>query len=243
MAYRPQVLTVANGGTGDTTLTSHGVLIGAGTGNVAATAAGSSGQVLQSGGASADPSYSTATFPSTATGTGTILRANGTNWVATTATYPTTTTANRILYSSATSVVGEITSANNAILATDGSGVPSITTASGNWLNTSRCCFSAYSNTAVTNQTGDGTVYTVVFGTELFDQGSNFDGTSTFTAPVTGRYLFTYCILTQNNLATHIPTSELVTTGNTYILGNYGGSFAGNFALTYSVIAPMTAFG
>ena len=90
MAYKPKVLAVAEGGTGDTTLTSHGVLIGAGTSAVAATAAGSAGQVLQSAGASADPTYSTATFPSTATGTGTILRADGTNWVATTATYPTT---------------------------------------------------------------------------------------------------------------------------------------------------------
>jgi len=31
---------------------------------------------------------------------------------------------------------------------------------------------------------------TIVFGTEVFDQNSDFDGTSTFTAPVTGRYQF-----------------------------------------------------
>ena len=67
--------------------------------------AGSSGQILQSGGAGA-PAWTTATFPATATGTGTILRADGTNWVASTATYPTTTTANQVLYSTATSVVG-----------------------------------------------------------------------------------------------------------------------------------------
>lgn len=45
-----------------------------------------------------------------------------------TATYPATTTANRILYSSATNVIGEITSANSSILVTDGSGVPSLST-------------------------------------------------------------------------------------------------------------------
>lgn len=50
---------------------------------------GSAGQYLQSQGASA-PAFSTATLPATATGTGTILRADGTNWVATTATYPAT---------------------------------------------------------------------------------------------------------------------------------------------------------
>ncbi len=44
-----------------------------------------------------------------------------------TATYPSTTTANRILYSSATNTVSEIPTANSAVLATDPSGVPSFT--------------------------------------------------------------------------------------------------------------------
>jgi len=79
---------VAGGGTGQVTLTNHGVLIGQSTSAIAATAAGSAGQVLQSGGASADPTYSTATFPSTATGTGKVLIADGTNWVASTPTFP-----------------------------------------------------------------------------------------------------------------------------------------------------------
>jgi hypothetical protein len=68
-------------------------------------AGGSTGQILQSN-TGAAPSWSTATFPATATGTGTILRADGTNWAASTATYPNTTTANQILYSTATNVVG-----------------------------------------------------------------------------------------------------------------------------------------
>ena len=42
-----------------------------------------------------------------------------------TATYPASTTANRILYSSADNTVGQITSANNGILITSSSGVPS----------------------------------------------------------------------------------------------------------------------
>ncbi len=40
--------------------------------------------------------------------------------------------------------------------------------------------------------TGSGTNYTVIFSNEIFDQNSDFDGTSTFTAPITGRYFFTY---------------------------------------------------
>ena len=69
---------VSHGGTGDTTLTNHGVLIGQGTSAVAATAAGSAGQVLQSGGAAADPTYSTATYPNTIA-TGDLLYGSTTN--------------------------------------------------------------------------------------------------------------------------------------------------------------------
>lgn len=60
------------------TYTAHGVLIGEGTSSIAATAAGSAGQVLTSGGASADPAWTTATFPSTATA-GALIAATATN--------------------------------------------------------------------------------------------------------------------------------------------------------------------
>jgi len=59
-------------------------------------------QVLQSQGSSADPAFSTAT-------------------------YPATTTVNDILYSSSTNVVGQITAANNSALTSSASGVPSWT--------------------------------------------------------------------------------------------------------------------
>ena len=45
-----------------------------------------------------------------------------------TATWPATTTANRLLYSSSTSVVDEITTANSSVLITNGSGAPSWST-------------------------------------------------------------------------------------------------------------------
>ena len=99
---------VAGGGTGQVTLTNHGVLVGAATSAITQLAAGTAGQVLQSGGASADPAYSTATYPVTATGTGTILRADGTNWVATTATYPNTAgTSGNVLTSNGTNFVSQ----------------------------------------------------------------------------------------------------------------------------------------
>jgi hypothetical protein len=116
-----------DGGTNASLTAVNGGIVYSSASAMGISAAGSSGQVLRSGGAGA-PTWSTATFPSTATGTGTILRADGTNWVASTATYPSTTTANRILYSSANDVVGQITSANSGVLVTDASGVPSIST-------------------------------------------------------------------------------------------------------------------
>ncbi len=84
---------------GNTTLTptNHGVVI-SGSGNaMTATAAGSAGQILRSGGASADPAYSTATYPATATSTGTFLREDGTNFVASGTTIPDTGTSGGIL--------------------------------------------------------------------------------------------------------------------------------------------------
>ncbi len=50
-------LTVPNGGTGATSLTAHGVVLGNGTSAVAVTGAGTSGQVLTSNGAAADPTF------------------------------------------------------------------------------------------------------------------------------------------------------------------------------------------
>ncbi len=107
-----------------TGLTNHALQIGAGTATLTQLGAGTTGQVLQTN-TTADPTWSTATYPSIATGTGTILRADGTNWVATTATYPATTTINQVLYSSSNNVVAGITAANNGTLISGTTGIPS----------------------------------------------------------------------------------------------------------------------
>ena len=108
------------------TISQFAVLAGGASNAISSIGPGTSGQVLQSGGAASNPVYSTSTFPSTATSTGTILRADGTNWVATTATYPATTTASQLLYSSATNTIGGLATANNGTLVTSATGVPSI---------------------------------------------------------------------------------------------------------------------
>ena len=64
-------LAVGNGGTGATTLTQYGVLLGNGTSAVAATSAGSSGQVLVGQG-SANPSFQTVSGDATFTNAGVV---------------------------------------------------------------------------------------------------------------------------------------------------------------------------
>jgi hypothetical protein len=53
--------------------------------------------------------------------------------------------------------------------------------------STTQPSFLVTPNGTLTDVTGDATSYTVVFATTIFDQNSNFSST-TFTAPVTGRY-------------------------------------------------------
>lgn len=80
--------------------------------------------------------------------------------------------------------------------------------------------FSAFPNAAKTNVTGDGTTYTVVFDSENFDQGSDFDGTSTFTAPVAGQYAF-YVSISFSDLSTSFTSLQVelnVNAGTTYEL-------------------------
>lgn len=94
------------------TPTNHGVVI-SGSGNaMTATAAGSAGQVLQSGGASADPTYSTATYPSTVTAPAALVSNSNDVFTALAA-----TTGNRLLRTN-----GSALSFAQAVLTTDVSG-------------------------------------------------------------------------------------------------------------------------
>lgn len=111
---------------GGITTGNNGLLVTSNTGVPSILAGpGTTGNILQSNAAAA-PSFSTATFPSTATSTGTILRANGTNWVASTSTYPDTNAVSTLLYASSANVMAALTTANNGLLVTSNTGVPSI---------------------------------------------------------------------------------------------------------------------
>lgn len=82
----------------------------------------------------------------------------------------------------------------------------------------------------IPNVTGDGTVYTSVWGTEIFDQANNFDATSTFTAPITGRYRFNSGQLLGEVATGHTSGYfNLVTSNRSYktLVCDYGNVFTG----------------
>lgn len=180
-------------------VTQHGVIIGDASKAIKSTAVGSTGQVLQ-GNSAADPTYSTATFPSTATGTGTILRADGTNWVATTSTYPNTNAVSTLMYASATNVLGALATANNGTLVTSNTGVPSILAGpgtTGNVLQSNAAAAPSFS-TATFPSTATST------GTILRADGTNWVAT-TATYPTTttaNQILYSSATSTVTGLAT-----------------------------------------
>lgn len=106
-------LTANNGGIFYSTATAGAILAGTAT----------AGQMLRSG-ATAAPTWSTATFPATATGTGTILRADGTNWVASVPTFANTYAVSTLLYAASADAVSGLATVNRASLSTNATGVP-----------------------------------------------------------------------------------------------------------------------
>lgn len=109
---------------GEITTGNNGLLVTSSTGVPSILAGpGTTGNILQSNAAAA-PSFSTATYPAVATSAGTILRADGTNWVASTTTYPNTNAINTLLYASSANVMAALATANSAVLVTNSSGVP-----------------------------------------------------------------------------------------------------------------------
>ena len=76
-------------------LTAHGLVIAEGNNPFSVTTVGLSGQLMQSGGAGVDPTWTTATYPSTAGTSGNVITSNGTNFTsASLPAFPTTTLPN-----------------------------------------------------------------------------------------------------------------------------------------------------
>lgn len=84
-------------------------------------------------------------------------------------------------------------------------------------INTTQPAFLARMQNTVTNVTGNGTLYTVIFDTEVFDQGNNFNlATSTFTAPFSGIYHFDGAVTITGSTASTGGQVRIVTTGRTF---------------------------
>lgn len=152
----------------------------------------------------------------------------------------TTTSATVILSGSAgTSMISTGSIVMNSGLTVD---------SSGRTTNTAQPAFHAYlSAPTANNVTGDGTNYVIIFDSEKFDVGGNFDtATGIFTAPKTGKYLFCINFMTTNSVGAQT-TGQLflVTTSDTYeapydspTATRNAGDFYGK---QLSILAQMTA--
>ena len=117
-------------------------------------------------------------------------------------------------------------------------------TLSGKAVNTTLPAFLTQLAAARSDVTGDGTAYTVVWGSEIFDQAANFDNASTFTAPVTGKYPFNVRLGTTGILVTHTTIYiVLVTSNRSYNLFYSEGTALARayYTLGGSVLADMDA--
>jgi hypothetical protein len=71
------------------------------------------------------------------------------------------------------------------------------------------------------NVTGDSTDYTVLFaGSEAFDQNADFNGSNTFTAPVTGRYLLSTHIFCTGAADNHVLGYFAIVASNRTVYNN-----------------------
>lgn len=119
--------------------------------------------------------------------------------------------------------------------------------ASNRYINTGQPFFLATNSGALTDVTGDGTVYTIAFDSEVADVGGNYNnGSYTFTAPVTGVYLFNLRLTLSGLAAAHTQGSILLTsTGGAEHLfnANYGAirDVNNNLRLNGSAILYLSA--
>ena len=114
----------------------------------------------------------------------------------------------------------------------------------GNVTNPNQPAFLATLGSTIVNVTGDDTVYTIVFDNEVFDQGANFNGTTTFTAPVTGKYPLSASAMISGMLATHgYCIVQIVTSNRTYraYLGSAAMNIFDPWTVFLSVLADMDA--
>lgn len=113
-------------------------------------------------------------------------------------------------------------------------------------VNPNQPIFSAWASASQANVTGDSTIYTVKFDQVTVNQKNGYDGINTFTAPVTGNYLFNWNIMmTGATSSNDTGWVRLQTTSQDYFGLRLAPAkvFDGStiFSLNGSVIVPMTS--
>lgn len=116
-------------------------------------------------------------------------------------------------------------------------------TAAGEIRNPLQPCVLAYNSVTDANVTGDGTVYTTICDTEVFDQNADYNnGTGTFTASVTGRYLIHFQALLTGTGASETHEIAIVTNNRSYIFQDtFGTNPFSQRTLSVTAIADMNA--
>jgi len=77
----------------------------------------------------------------------------------------------------------------------------------------SQPAFLVYPNARITDVTGDGTAYTAVYNTEVFDQGGDF-ASNVFTAPIGGKYQFNVNVSLLGIVSGHTTCTITLVTSN-----------------------------
>ena len=125
------------------------------------------------------------------------------------------------------------------VLTTDVSGV--LPVANGGTGYAVRPAFLVYKTANQNNITGTGTVATVTWDAEAFDNGGDF-ASNTFTAPVTGKYILsTQVRFSGMTAAATSYTLRIVTSNRTYIQSSVGtaGTLLTGPCVSFSVLADM----
>ncbi len=96
--------------------------------------------------------------------------------------------------------------------------------------------FLAFNSVTDANATGDGTIFTIDFNTQVYDVGSNY-GVGVFTAPVTGKYSFGTSVVMDNVGTADVGSITIVTSNRSYSglgLQDPGGTKDVNNNLTFA---------
>lgn len=106
--------------------------------------------------------------------------------------------------------------------------------------------FQSVNNATQSNVSGDGTVYTVVYPNEIYDNASNFDATSTFTAPRTGLYRFYAGVYLDQTLGVSDYYAYIIADGVTYPLEQIDlvphiGPLGQYYVQSYTMLCAMAA--